>query len=78
VDGQSEFYGGTPAVGTVRPRPQRFENLAPKYLHQEILANFFQLFRIHNHVLYPQKPVLLPISVCKKQGNLRQTGPKNR
>jgi len=40
-----------------------FENLAPKYLYQEIFVNFcLVLIGIDNHLLYPETPVLLPIS----------------
>jgi len=44
-----------------------FENLAPKYLYQLILVNFFLvLISIINHLLYLSKLVLLPVSGMSK------------
>jgi len=45
----------------------RFENLAPKYLYQEISFNFLLvLISTHNYLLDPTKPVLLPMSGMSK------------
>ena len=41
----------------------RFEILVPKYLYQVFLVNFLLvLISMHNHLLYPEKLVLLLIS----------------
>ena len=57
----------------------RFENLAPKYLCQEILIKFFLvLIRTHNHLLYPENRYCCRYPVCQQPSNLTQTGPKHR
>ena len=55
----------------------RFENLAPKFLYQEFFVNFFLvLISIHSHLLYPETPVLLPISSMSKTKYFETNQPK--
>jgi len=55
----------------------RFENLAPKYLYQEIFVNCcLVLLSIHNHLLYPENPVLLQISGMQKNKEFETNRPQ--
>jgi len=61
------FFRWWPSPGPWPPARTRFENLAPKYLYQDIFVNFFLvLISSHNRLLYPETPVLLPISGMSK------------